>query len=105
MLLYLPEVPWSIVNAVCRPNIDVACVVEHILLSLCLISHENDIIWSKRTLSVRWFAYSIQSFPWKTKLEELELCDIHTNGDQAAHTFLFPIMEKFPLTLTFNLLL
>lgn len=43
-VLYLPEIPGSVIDAVCRPNIDVAGVVEHIFLLLCLIGHVDNII-------------------------------------------------------------
>lgn len=46
---YLPEIPGSTMYAVCRPNIDAACIVEHILLSLRFIGQEDDIVWSKKT--------------------------------------------------------
>lgn len=49
-VFYLPEIPGSTVYVVCRPNIDVACIVEHVLLSLRLIGQEDDISWNKKPL-------------------------------------------------------
>ena len=78
-VFYLPKIPGSTVYAVCRPNIDAACIVEHILLSLRLISQEDDITWSKKTSDVSCFAHRLYKiFLWKAKLGELVACNIHT---------------------------
>lgn len=47
---YLPKVPGSAVDAVCRANVDDACIIEHILLPLPFILQEDNITCSKNLL-------------------------------------------------------
>lgn len=46
---YLPEIPGFAVYVEGRPNIDVARIVEYVLLSLSLVGQEDNITLKKNT--------------------------------------------------------
>lgn len=90
-VFYLPKIPGPVVDAVRRPNIDVAGVVEHIFILLCLIGHVDNIIWRKnpKPSDIRWFAHPIWNFPWKANWGSQESAIFTPRDDHAAFPFFF----------------